>query len=206
MVWLCRLAGQDVSLIPGSELVEPVAGTAARLDVPVAIDRIDRGLARGGRRGARVVRCPGLQVVARIAPEMGFDPEGATAAAAIETLAASGAAGVLLGPRGAQAGDLRRPRAAGAARRRFFLSIGAGLDFLSGHQTRAPRWVRRLAMEWLWRMAGNPGSADAPLRGTCFVISARGRADGPAGPLPGKGGAMIGANHDDQPGGCGHGG
>jgi exopolysaccharide biosynthesis WecB/TagA/CpsF family protein len=37
-----------------------------------------------------------------------------------------------------------------------FVSIGAGLDFIAGHQTRAPVWVRRIAAEWLWRMLGNP--------------------------------------------------
>jgi UDP-N-acetyl-D-mannosaminuronic acid transferase (WecB/TagA/CpsF family) len=36
------------------------------------------------------------------------------------------------------------------------VSIGAGLDFIAGHQTRAPLWVRRIAMEWLWRMLTNP--------------------------------------------------
>jgi exopolysaccharide biosynthesis WecB/TagA/CpsF family protein len=34
--------------------------------------------------------------------------------------------------------------------------IGAGLDFLAGTQHRAPRLVRRLALEWLWRMLSQP--------------------------------------------------
>jgi UDP-N-acetyl-D-mannosaminuronic acid transferase (WecB/TagA/CpsF family) len=37
-----------------------------------------------------------------------------------------------------------------------FVSIGAGLDFIAGFQTRAPLWVRRIAMEWLWRMLSDP--------------------------------------------------
>ena len=37
-----------------------------------------------------------------------------------------------------------------------FVSIGAGLDFIAGAQTRAPLWVRRIAMEWAWRMASHP--------------------------------------------------
>ena len=37
-----------------------------------------------------------------------------------------------------------------------FASIGAGLDFLAGTQTRAPRIFRKLALEWLWRMLSNP--------------------------------------------------
>ncbi|MFN3281633.1 MAG: WecB/TagA/CpsF family glycosyltransferase [Tabrizicola sp.] len=27
---------------------------------------------------------------------------------------------------------------------------------MAGHQTRAPVWVRKIAMEWLWRMLSNP--------------------------------------------------
>lgn len=37
-----------------------------------------------------------------------------------------------------------------------FLSIGAGLDFISGAQVRAPKWVQAVAAEWLWRMLSNP--------------------------------------------------
>ncbi|MEM7667689.1 MAG: WecB/TagA/CpsF family glycosyltransferase, partial [Pseudomonadota bacterium] len=38
-----------------------------------------------------------------------------------------------------------------------FASIGAGLDFLAGTQVRAPAWVRKMALEWAWRLATNPG-------------------------------------------------
>ena len=47
-------------------------------------------------------------------------------------------------------------RGRAAAPEAGFVSIGAGLDFFAGHQRRAPRWVRRIAMEWLWRMLSNP--------------------------------------------------
>jgi len=36
------------------------------------------------------------------------------------------------------------------------VSIGAGLDFSAGSQTRAPLILRKLALEWLWRMLSNP--------------------------------------------------
>src|SRR6056297_1160477 len=37
VVWLCRIAGQEVSLVPGSELVEPIAEIASRLGLPVGM-------------------------------------------------------------------------------------------------------------------------------------------------------------------------
>jgi len=155
VVWLCRLAGQEVSLIPGSELVEPVAAMAARRGFPVAmLGSTETSLE--GAAAALSARCPGLRVAARIAPPMGFDPEGETAAEVIETLKASGARVCFLAL-GAPKQEIFAARAQAALPDVGFLSIGAGLDFLSGHQTRAPRWVRRLALEWLWRMVGNPG-------------------------------------------------
>jgi N-acetylglucosaminyldiphosphoundecaprenol N-acetyl-beta-D-mannosaminyltransferase len=36
------------------------------------------------------------------------------------------------------------------------LCIGASLDFLTGAARRAPPWLRGLALEWAWRLAGDP--------------------------------------------------
>lgn len=36
------------------------------------------------------------------------------------------------------------------------MGIGGSLDFLAGAQKRAPKWVQRVALEWLWRMFSDP--------------------------------------------------
>jgi len=36
------------------------------------------------------------------------------------------------------------------------IGIGGSLDFLAGVQKRAPRWIQKLALEWLWRMLSDP--------------------------------------------------
>lgn len=36
------------------------------------------------------------------------------------------------------------------------IGIGASLDFICGSQVRAPRWLQRIGLEWLWRLASNP--------------------------------------------------
>ncbi|MBN2751646.1 MAG: WecB/TagA/CpsF family glycosyltransferase [Rhodospirillaceae bacterium] len=38
------------------------------------------------------------------------------------------------------------------------LCIGASLRFLTGQSRRAPLWIRRLALEWLYRLLSNPRS------------------------------------------------
>lgn len=36
------------------------------------------------------------------------------------------------------------------------IGIGASLDFIAGSQRRAPRWMQKTGMEWLWRMGTDP--------------------------------------------------
>ncbi|MGX9854071.1 WecB/TagA/CpsF family glycosyltransferase [Limimaricola variabilis] len=154
VVWLARLAGREVALLPGSDLITPLAELAAAQGVPVAlIGGTEASLEAAA--GALEARVPGLRVAARIAPPMGFDPEGAAADAALDALAASGARLVFVA-----LGAPKQERLAARGRARHpeigFVSIGAGLDFIAGTQRRAPRLVRRLALEWLWRAASDP--------------------------------------------------
>ena len=90
IVWLSRISGRPVSLVPGSELVAPLAALAASQDIAVAFlgsspEALDLAAAR--LQAAH----PGLRIVARISPAYGFDPDGAEAGASIEELRASGA-------------------------------------------------------------------------------------------------------------------
>jgi N-acetylglucosaminyldiphosphoundecaprenol N-acetyl-beta-D-mannosaminyltransferase len=36
------------------------------------------------------------------------------------------------------------------------IGVGASLDFITGEQKRAPVWMRRILLEWLWRVSCNP--------------------------------------------------
>jgi N-acetylglucosaminyldiphosphoundecaprenol N-acetyl-beta-D-mannosaminyltransferase len=36
------------------------------------------------------------------------------------------------------------------------IGVGAAFDFLSGRKRRAPRWIQRAGMEWLFRLASEP--------------------------------------------------
>lgn len=154
IVWLSRLAGRSVELVPGSDLVEPVAAIAARLGRPIAfLGSTEEALLAA--QGQLEERLPGLEVVARIAPPMGFDPEGASADAAIEEIRASGARLCFLAL-GAPKQEIFAARAQRLLPGVGFLSIGAGLDFIAGTQVRAPALVRAVAAEWLWRLGSNP--------------------------------------------------
>lgn len=155
IVWLSRLAGRStVALVPGSELIEPVAELAARLGVPMAFLGSTEPVLRAAASALEAGH-PGLKVAACLAPPYGFDPESAAADAMLDQVAASGARICLLAL-GAPKQEILAARGLQRHPQLGFLSIGAGLDFIAGHQVRAPVWVRKIAMEWLWRMLSNP--------------------------------------------------
>jgi N-acetylglucosaminyldiphosphoundecaprenol N-acetyl-beta-D-mannosaminyltransferase len=155
IVWLSRLSGRsEVSLVPGSELIAPMAVLAARLGAPMAFLGSTEAVLKSA--AARLqADYPGLDVVACLAPPYGFDPASPAADELLDQVAASGARICLLAL-GAPKQELLAARGLARHPELGFLSIGAGLDFIAGHQTRAPVWVRKIAMEWLWRMLGNP--------------------------------------------------
>ena len=170
IVWLQRLAGQQVDLMTGSDLVVPLAGLAAENGRSIAFFGSSDDVLKGAEKHLTET-FPDLRIVAKIAPPMGFDPTGPAADAYIEELSASGADMCLLAL-GAPKQELFAAYAHRKLSHMGFLSIGASLDFLAGTQRRAPKWVRRIAAEWLWRLLSNPRRLAARYA-SCIVILPR---------------------------------
>ncbi|WP_149141840.1 WecB/TagA/CpsF family glycosyltransferase [Gemmobacter caeruleus] len=167
IVWLSRLARRPVSLVPGSEMVLPLARVAAQCGVKVALI----GSTEAALTAAAVslqASLPKLSIARMIAPPMGFDPTGAEAAALLQGLERDGI-GLAFLALGAPKQEILAARGREIAPHVGFASIGAGLDFLAGTQTRAPVWVQKIAMEWVWRMMTNPGRL-APRYWACFKL------------------------------------
>ena len=154
IVWLSRLARRPVHLVPGSDLLRPLLELAAAESMPVAFfGSSPEVLTRAADRLSRDI--PGLQVVWTGAPPMGFDPTGPDARHALDAMQAAGARVCIV--------SLSAPRqesfaafGRSTAPRIGFCGFGAGLDFVAGQQKRAPLWMRRLALEWLWRALSAP--------------------------------------------------
>jgi exopolysaccharide biosynthesis WecB/TagA/CpsF family protein len=167
VVWLSRLANHPVALMPGSDLIVPLCGLAVETDAPIALVGSNDDALQGAA-DALIARTPGLRVVYVHAPAYGFDPSGAAADAIFDALTQSGAAMCFIAL-GAPKQELFAARGRSIAPQVGFVSIGAGLDFLSGHQVRAPKIMRKLALEWLWRMAQSPRRM-VPRYAKCFAI------------------------------------
>jgi N-acetylglucosaminyldiphosphoundecaprenol N-acetyl-beta-D-mannosaminyltransferase len=57
---------------------------------------------------------------------------------------------------GAPKQELWSARVLDAVRPAVAIGIGASLDFVAGHVRRAPSWISRLGLEWLYRLAQEP--------------------------------------------------
>lgn len=154
VVWLSRLSGRPVELIPGADLVRSIAGLAAAKKAPIAlVGATDASLARAAKRLCAEI--PGLEIACRIAPPMHFDPDGDAARKLIDRVCADGAR-IVFTALGAPKQERMAALGVAAGPNLGFVSVGAGLDFIAGTQMRAPAWVRRIAMEWLWRFLSEP--------------------------------------------------
>lgn len=153
IVWLSWLAGHPVQLVPGSDLVMPLVRAAALEGRRVSLlGSTPEALAVAMARLQAQV--PGLVAGVVIAPPMGFDPEGAEAQAMLAQLQACG--GLCLIALGAPKQESFAALGRKLAPSVSFASVGAGVDFIAGTQSRAPFWVRAIAMEWLWRALSSP--------------------------------------------------
>lgn len=154
IVWLRHLAGQPVELLTGSDMIDPLMALAARLNIAVGfLGSTEPILKEAAARLAK--RHPGLRVVACVSPPFGLDPDGPDADLVIQALSDAGVRLCLIAL-GAPKQEQLAVRGYAAIPNCGFVSIGAGLDFIAGHQKRAPVWMRRFALEWLWRALGAP--------------------------------------------------
>jgi exopolysaccharide biosynthesis WecB/TagA/CpsF family protein len=167
IVWLSRIAGTPVDLVPGSDLLVPILQLAAAEKMPVGFygstDEVLSGAAAVLRKDI-----PGLNIVWSKSPPMGFDPRGPDAASDAAAMQAAGVRLCILSlsaPRQEAFAAFGRDIAPAIG----FCSFGAGLDFVVGRQVRAPRWVQALALEWLWRALSSPRRL-IPRYATCAVI------------------------------------
>jgi len=154
VVWLGRRKGAALERTTGADLVEPLCKEAARRGVPVYFfGSSERSLQDAAT--CLTSRFPGLEIVGKEAPEYGFSPTSIEADQAIARISQSGA-GLCFIALGAPKQELFADRAFGKCSSVGYLCIGAALDFLGGHQQRAPLWMQKTGTEWFYRLAMNP--------------------------------------------------
>lgn len=147
---LAAFAGAQLTVVPGSDLTAELFRAVLRGGDAVCLI--------GGEDGdaARLMNIfPGITVVQHC-PPMGLRRDAEARARAIDAAVAAGSRAVLFAVGSPQQELLARAMADRPDARGTALCIGASIDFLLGTQTRAPKLVQRLSMEWAWRLLTDP--------------------------------------------------
>lgn len=181
IVWAARVLGQPLpGRVPGIELMEALLGEAARRGLRVYFLGARPEVVSEAARRARD-RFPGLELVGY---HHGYFPleEDEPVLAAVRAAAPD----LLFAGMGAERELtwLYRRRAHLGAR--VAMGVGGSFDVLSGRLRRAPRWVRGLHLEWLYRLLQEPARWRRQRVLPAFAArvlreAARARRSGPAG-------------------------
>lgn len=152
LVWASRWLGQPIpERVPGSELVYQLAEAAAAHTFPLFLLGAEPGVAE--QAGAILqTRYPGLIIAGTYAGS----PDTAEDEAICRMINQSGA-NLLYVAYGAPQQDKWIDRNRGRIPTvRVAIGVGGALDFITGKRTRAPRWMQKLGLEWLYRLWQEP--------------------------------------------------
>jgi N-acetylglucosaminyldiphosphoundecaprenol N-acetyl-beta-D-mannosaminyltransferase len=155
LVWASRWLGTPLKArVNGTALFERIAAHAARCGYSLFFLG---GAEDSAQRAAEVLKArhPRLRIAGIYAPPLGFDRHDARNAQLQRMIAASGADILIVGL-GAPKQENWIARHAPGTGVRFAVGVGVSFSLVAGTIARAPRWMQRIGLEWLWRLAMEP--------------------------------------------------
>lgn len=155
LVWFSRLYRTKIKeKISGSDLFPRLCEMAAQRNFTMFFLGAAEGVAAKAAKNL-TRKYPGLQVVGTYSPPRGFEQNPVELKKAIDIVHAKQPDILIVG--------------LGAPKQEKFmyynkeklgvpvsLGLGASLDFEAGNVKRAPKWMRNIGMEWLYRLAKEP--------------------------------------------------
>ena len=154
VTWAARRQGRPLrARVAGSDLIWPLAERAAREGWRLYLLGAGPGVAESAAGRLRE-RVPGLAIAGFHAGVAG--PEGDVES---RRLIAAARADVVLVAYGAPRQELWIARNLPRLDVRVGIGVGGAFDFVSGRVPRAPGWMRRAGVEWLYRLARQPWRA-----------------------------------------------
>ncbi|MGO4683731.1 WecB/TagA/CpsF family glycosyltransferase [Hyphomicrobium sp. 2TAF46] len=155
VAWLARLQEPSVVRATGSDMLLPLLDAAAVAGLPVFLFGSTEAVLTKAAHEIGNATDGLLKIAGMLSPSRTFDPEGAEADRAIETIKRS-SAGICIVALGAPKQEIFAEHARARGLTCGMICSGASLDFLAGAQIRAPGLFRKLGLEWMWRLATNP--------------------------------------------------
>jgi N-acetylglucosaminyldiphosphoundecaprenol N-acetyl-beta-D-mannosaminyltransferase len=155
LVLAARLdGGPRLKLVTGSDLIDPICAAAAREGFSVFfLGSSLEVLASAADLLSK--RNEGLRVTGMYSPPMGFELIETEKAKALRAVNAA-APDIVFLALGAPKSEIWATTSREAFGAKAILCIGAGLDFVAGKRRRAPRVVRKMGLEWVWRLLSEP--------------------------------------------------
>ncbi len=156
VVWASRLLGRPLpERVTGSDLVPTLFASAS----PAApLKTFLLGAAPGVAQKAAVNvhrKFPGVQIVGTHSPPLGFENDAEANREILERIDEAQPHLLIIGlgaPK--QETWIHKYRQQVAAR--VAICAGATIDFLAGEKKRAPKWMQRTGLEWLYRIGTDP--------------------------------------------------
>jgi N-acetylglucosaminyldiphosphoundecaprenol N-acetyl-beta-D-mannosaminyltransferase len=155
LLWAARLLGTRLAArVTGSSLIFTLSEAAAGRGRSVYLLGGEPGVPeQAGRELSR--RYPGLIVAGADAPPPGFDASDEGIEAVLGKLTAAAPDIVYVGM-GFPKQERLIARLAPALPGAWFVACGAAIPFAAGALPRAPRWMQRAGLEWLFRLLSEP--------------------------------------------------
>jgi N-acetylglucosaminyldiphosphoundecaprenol N-acetyl-beta-D-mannosaminyltransferase len=155
VVWAASLLGTPVKgRVTGADLMPRLCEVAAERGLKVFLLGGGPGVAE--RAAENLVRAhPTLQVAGLHCPPLGFERDAGQNAALVEAIRASDADLVFV-CLGSPKQEVWIHRHLEQFDKGVFLGVGAAIDFCAGTVKRAPAWMQRSGLEWLYRLSREP--------------------------------------------------
>jgi N-acetylglucosaminyldiphosphoundecaprenol N-acetyl-beta-D-mannosaminyltransferase len=155
VLWASHLLGEPLpEKVSGSDLVVPLLRQAAKLGWRVFLLGGGDGVAEMAKRSLED-SVPGIAVVGALSPRIDMRQESAVRAPIVEAIGRA-APHLVIVALGAPKQELFIHEARAALRPAVLLGLGASLDFIAGTVPRAPAWMSRSGLEWLFRLSREP--------------------------------------------------
>lgn len=156
LLWTVRALGHPLPCrIAGSDLV-PAVFAAAAASAPLTAFFLGAAPGVAERAKRNVERSyTNVRVVGTHSPPMGFESDPGENDQALRRIANANPDLLVVGL-GAPKQELWVHHHQDRLHARVALCVGATIDFLAGEKSRAPRWVGKLGLEWLYRVAQEP--------------------------------------------------
>jgi N-acetylglucosaminyldiphosphoundecaprenol N-acetyl-beta-D-mannosaminyltransferase len=158
VVLVSRLLGRGLpERVAGSDLAPAMFKYAANAAQPLRVFLLGAAPGVADRAAANIVaRWGHVEIVGVLSPPLGFEKSAGENQRILDAVAAAQPDLLILGL-GAPKQELWMHAHAERLQAKVALCIGATIDFLAGEKRRAPRWMRRIGLEWFHRLTSEPG-------------------------------------------------